>query len=72
MSYFVVKKCEMRACLYWRLKDRCIKHGMDIGSSVKYSAHLHSSETCQIRKQIDVYRLNHMLEGRIKHEDGIP
>jgi|ETNmetMinimDraft_3_1059899.scaffolds.fasta_scaffold187390_2 hypothetical protein len=65
MSYFVVKNCEMRACLYWRLGDKCIKDGMNISKSTKNSSHLHNSETCQIRKQIDVYRLTHMLEGEI-------
>ena len=66
MQNFVVKKCEMRACLYWRLGDECIKDGMDISKSIKNSSHLHNSEVCQIRKQIDVYRLTHMLEGEIK------
>ena len=66
MQNFVVKKCEMRACLYWRLGDECIKDGMNISKSIKYSSHLHNSEICQIRKQIDVYRLTHMLEGEKK------
>ena len=63
MSYFVVKNCEIRACQHWRLNDRCIKNGTSIAESIKYSADLHNSEMCQIRKQIDVYRLTHMLEG---------
>ena len=63
MSYFVVKNCEMRACLYWRIGNKCVKDGMHIGNSVENSSHLHSSKTCQIRKQIDIYRLNYLLEN---------
>jgi len=62
MSYFVVKNCEMPACLYWRLGNKCIKDGMNISDSVKNSSHLHNSKTCQIRKQIDVHRLHYLLE----------
>ena len=63
MSYFVVKNCEIRACQYWRIGNKCIKDGAQIAESIKYSTDLHNSEMCQIRKQIDVYRLPHMLEG---------
>jgi len=63
MAYFVVNYCENRACQHWRMDNQCIKNETLISSSIKYSADMHDSEFCEIRKQIDTYRLNHMLEG---------
>ena len=70
MSRFVVKKCEMRACQWWRLGDNCIKNGSSISHAVQYSSDLHSAELCQVREQINKYRMKQMLEGKESaHED---
>ena len=65
MSYFVVKYCEIRACQHWRINNQCIKNETLISDSLKYSADMHNSNICEIRKQIDKYRLEHMLEGEL-------
>ncbi len=62
MSCFVVKYCESRACQYWRLDDKCVHHNRSIADSIKYIANMHDSKVCQIRKQIDQYRLKNLLE----------
>lgn len=64
MSIFVVKKCEIKACQWWRLGDNCIKNGSSISHHMKYAADLHNAEFCQVREQINKYRLKHMLEGK--------
>tara|TARA_R110001592_G_scaffold247870_1_gene510001 strand:- start:317 stop:517 length:201 start_codon:yes stop_codon:yes gene_type:complete len=63
MSYFVVNYCKLRACQHWRIGNNCIKNETLIGDSIKYSADMHNSDICEVRKQIDKYRLEHMLEG---------
>ena len=62
MSHFVVKYCELRACQHWRIDNRCVKHGMAIVNSLKYVANMHDSSVCEVRRQIDKYRLERMLE----------
>ena len=57
MSLFVIKKCEIRACQWWRLGDNCIKNGSSISHAVQYSSDLHSAELCQVREQINKYRM---------------
>lgn len=66
MLYFVVEICELKACQHWRLGDNCVKNRTSIAESVKYCSNLHDSERCQVRKQIDNYRLEQMLEGDSK------
>ena len=62
MSHFVVKYCELRACQHWRIDNKCIKNNMPIASSLKYVVNMHNSSVCQVRKQIDKYRLENLLE----------
>tara|TARA_Y100001936_G_scaffold100477_1_gene98794 strand:+ start:4110 stop:4307 length:198 start_codon:yes stop_codon:yes gene_type:complete len=62
MSYFVVKYCELKACQHWRLGNTCTKDGLPIAENLKYVADLHDSSICQVRKQINEYRLEHLLE----------
>ena len=62
MTYLVVDKCEKRACLHWRQPSNCIKHSMYLPSQMKYVANIHDADTCQVRKQIDMYRLTKMIE----------
>lgn len=64
MSFFVVKYCQVKACLNWRLGNNCVKDRMHIPSSVPYIADLHDSFTCEVRKQINKYRLQYMLENK--------
>ena len=66
MLYFVVEICELKACQHWRLGDNCVKNHTSIAESVKYCSNLHDSARCQVRKQIDNYRLEQMLEGDSK------
>ena len=66
MLYFVVEICELKACQHWRLGDNCVKHNASIADSIKYCSNLHDSKRCQVRKQVDTYRLEQMLEGDLK------
>ena len=62
MSHFVVKYCELRACQHWRIDNKCVKNNMSIAGSIKYVANMHDSSVCEVRRQIDKYRLEKMLE----------
>jgi hypothetical protein len=62
MSYFVINKCEVRACLHWRVTNECAKNGRSIEIALKWAASLHNSKICLARKQIDQFRLEQMLE----------
>ena len=62
MSHFVVKYCELRACQHWRIDNKCVKNNMSIARSIKYVANMHDSSVCEVRRQIDKYRLEKMLE----------
>jgi hypothetical protein len=62
MSCFVVNYCELKACQHWRIDNKCVKHNTSISQGAKYVQNLHSNSTCQIRQQIDKYRLEHLLE----------
>ena len=62
MSYFVVKYCELKACQHWRLDNQCVKDGEPIDSSIQHIANMHDSSVCQIREQMDIYRLQNLLE----------
>ena len=62
MSRFVVNYCELRACQHWRMDNKCVKNNQPISSSLKYVANMHDSSVCEIRRQIDTYRLENLLE----------
>ena len=62
MSHFVVKYCELRACQHWRIDNQCTKNGQSISDSLKYVANIHDSSVCEVRRQIDKYRLENLLE----------
>ncbi len=65
MLFFVVENCELKACQNWRLGDNCVKDNMHIPTCIHYAANMHDSTICQVRKQIDEYRLTEMLETQI-------
>jgi len=62
MSNFVVHYCPMRACQQWRLGNNCSLDSFDISKNMKYVANMHDSSICEIRRQIDQYRLKKLLE----------
>ena len=62
MSFFVVKSCALKACLNWREGNTCVKNNMHIASQLKYIANMHHSSVCEVRRQIDIYRLENILE----------
>jgi len=66
MSVFDVPKCETRACLYWQVGDGCVLTGAIIahraGSAHANMFYIHDSNICQVRDQINKYRLETMLE----------
>jgi hypothetical protein len=62
MLFFAIDSCELKACQNWRINNKCVKDEMSIPDSLRYVANIHSNDTCQVRKQIDEYRLTEMLE----------
>ena len=62
MLHFVVNYCELCACQHWKIDNKCTKNNQPIASSLKYVANLHDSSVCEIRRQIDEYRLKNLLE----------
>jgi hypothetical protein len=62
MLFFAVDSCALKGCLSWRMGNKCAKDQMDIHTMLKYSANIHDSENCLIRKQMNDYRLTNMLE----------
>jgi len=60
--FLFIESCTQRACLYWRTNNLCMKHDTYIPSQMQYLANIHDASTCQVRKQIDVYRLTEMIE----------
>lgn len=62
MLFFAVDFCDMKGCLNYRAGDRCAKNNTSIRAYVKYSANIHDHDSCKVREQIDVYRLEEMLE----------
>jgi hypothetical protein len=63
MSVFVVNSCLLKGCLYWRLNDQCAKHGMPVQATIERTSQLHTAESCQVRQQMNEFRLTHMLEN---------
>ena len=64
MSKFVVKFCEMRACQHWRIDNKCIKHNQSIEKNIDYCSNLHNSKICQVRNQLNNYRLKKLVEDQ--------
>ena len=62
MLCFVVNNCELRACQHWRIGNKCTKHNLSIIENAKYVQNIHNSSVCEVRRQIDNYRLEHLLE----------
>ena len=62
MSFFVVESCKLQACVNWRQGNKCAKNELHIETYMQYLTNIHNSSICEIRKQIDAYRLNKMLE----------
>jgi len=62
MSFFDIKICTQRACINWRIGDICAKDNMYIPNYIKYSANIHDSEMCEVRRQINTFRLQELLE----------
>ena len=58
---FEIDSCKMKACLNWRIGDVCVKDNFVIADYL-YAANIHDSTTCQVRKQIDLFRLELILE----------
>lgn len=61
MEYFQVNECIHSACNYWRIGNKCVKDSMQIKSQIKYVHNLHDASWCEIRKQVNIYRLERML-----------
>ncbi len=61
MLFFVVPSCTVKACQNWRIDNHCVKDNMHIATASKYIANMHDGGNCEVRKQIDVYRLENML-----------
>lgn len=62
MSNFVIELCTLKACQHWRIGNSCVKNNQSIQNSIKYVANMHSSSVCEVRRQIDNYRLENLLE----------
>jgi hypothetical protein len=62
MLNFVVNYCELRACQHWRIHNKCTKNSTSIADGAKYVTNIHDSSVCEVRRQIDKYRLEHLLE----------
>ena len=62
MLRFVVNYCELKACQHWRMNNKCTKNNLLIAKSLKYVANMHDASVCEIRRQIDEYRLENLLE----------
>ena len=61
MSFFAINFCNVSACQNWRIGDKCVKDQMCIQTYAQYAANIHDNSICQVRKQIDEYRLTVML-----------
>ena len=64
MSNFVINYCALKACQHWRLHNKCSKDGLPVTKqSLGYLANIHDNSKCEIRRQIDKYRLENLLEN---------
>lgn len=62
MSFFKVEFCDQKGCLSWRFGNTCVKDGMNIKRTYKYVLNSHDEKICQIRKQVNIYRLEKLIE----------
>ena len=62
MLFFDIKYCALKACQNWRIGDKCAKDKMHIPTAVTFIANMHDGSICEVRNQIDIFRLNEMLE----------
>ena len=62
MPFFAVKECTLKACQSWRVGNKCVRDGAYIPAYLKYLANMHDGSICKIRKQLDKYRLEQILE----------
>ena len=62
MSCLVVNYCVLKACQHWRIDNKCTKHNLSIADNAKYVTSIHNSSVCEVRRQIDKYRLENLLE----------
>ena len=62
MLFFNIKYCALKACQNWRIGDKCAKDKMHIPTAVTFIANMHDASICEVRNQIDIFRLNEMLE----------
>lgn len=63
ISVFVVPKCKVRGCQHYRQGDRCAKDGFSIEAQMRFVAMMHESDLCEVRRQMNTYRLNKMLDS---------
>ena len=62
MSFFVIDSCMVKACQNWRINNKCVKDQMHIPTCIHYAANIHDDSICEVRRQINEFRLNEMLE----------
>lgn len=63
MSFFVVKKCTTKACVLWRLNNQCAQDGLHIQTAInRNKANTHPASLCEVRRQINLYKLKNLLE----------
>lgn len=63
MPKFVVKKCDMNGCRFWRFGDTCVKDGMKMPTKLIDHLSFMDSTACQVSQQIKEFRLNKLLDG---------
>jgi len=63
MEHFKIAKCTIAACKNWRRGNKCAKDGFSIARTIHLVSNIHSADVCQVRYQINIYRLNNLLEN---------
>jgi len=61
-AYFHVPRCKNKGCLKWRVGNECSYDYHLISVIAAWEANIHDSEFCEVRKQIDLFRLEKLLE----------
>ena len=69
MSRFVVESCAVKGCANWRDKDgnNCAKNGLNIAAELRFAAMMKDSAECQIRQQMNEFRLTKLLDDRYEN-----
>ena len=62
-QYFNVTECNKSGCQSWRIGNKCTWHGMSMEFLFKTKIRLHDPVTCKVRRQLDIYRVEEMLDG---------